>query len=133
MKNSSAGWARYWDSESHTPFAITRNQLIAYDNERSIGEKIQFAMEKGLAGAMVWSIDTDDFHGDCSDVTDENAFVNFPLMRSVNKAIETTLKDLENVVNRDKGKEPNGGNSHQSGRLALGFCALFALFYNIVI
>lgn len=128
LKNSSAGWSRYWDSESHTPFAITRNQLIAYDNERSIGEKVKFAIEKGLAGTMVWSIDTDDFHGDCSDVSDESAFVNFPLMRSINKAIETALKDIENVVVHGKQQEPNDGNIlYRISGFALVVCALFTL------
>lgn len=51
-------------------------------------------MRKGLAGAMVWSMDTDDFQGDCSDETSEH-FVNFPLMRGINKAIEKTLAEIE--------------------------------------
>ncbi|KAJ8967419.1 hypothetical protein NQ314_002926, partial [Rhamnusium bicolor] len=97
LKNATFGWETYWDDESRTPFAVSGTKLISYDNEQSIAEKVQFAMEKGLAGAMVWSIDTDDFHGDCSE-GDNEEFVNFPLMRCINKSIIQSLRDIENVV-----------------------------------
>lgn len=71
--------------------------MIAYDNEQSITEKIRFAMEKNLAGAMVWSIDTDDFLGDCSS-SDHNELVNFPLMRCINKSIVQSLEEIENAI-----------------------------------
>lgn len=111
LKNTTAGWMTYWDEESKTPFAVAGNQLIAYDNEQSIAEKVQFAMEKGLAGAMVWSIDTDDFHGDCSDGDDES-FVNFPLMRCINKSIIQSLKYIENSINHGKTSEPSSVNKN---------------------
>ncbi|XP_018570991.1 probable chitinase 2 [Anoplophora glabripennis] len=101
LKNTTAGWKTYWDEQSRTPFAATGNQLISYDNEQSIAEKVQFAMEKGLAGIMVWSVDTDDFHGDCSDGDDET-FVNFPLMRCINKSIIQSLKYIENTISQKK-------------------------------
>lgn len=96
LKNTSNNWKTFWDSESQTPFAISGSKVIAYDNEPSITEKVRFAMEKGLAGAMVWSIDTDDFHGDCSE--NEEGFTNFPLMKCINKSIEQALKDIENAI-----------------------------------
>uniref|UniRef100_A0ABD2XP93 GH18 domain-containing protein n=1 Tax=Trichogramma kaykai TaxID=54128 RepID=A0ABD2XP93_9HYME len=58
-------WIDKWDNLSSTPYAIQQHKVIVYDNERSIQLKVQLAMEKGLAGVMVWSIDTDDFRGDC--------------------------------------------------------------------
>lgn len=44
---------KFWDSESATPFAIRNTQVITYDDDRSIYEKVKFAMEKKLAGIMV--------------------------------------------------------------------------------
>lgn len=80
-----------WDDETRTPFALLSNKAISYDDEQSIGEKVRFAMVKGLAGAMVWSLDTDDFHGDCGRE-------NFPLVRQIDRAIERSLEEIE----RDK-------------------------------
>lgn len=113
LKNSSYGWKVHWDAESKTPFAISNNKVITYDDERSLAEKVNFAIRKNLAGAMVWSLDTDDFHGDCAD--DASAVtINFPLMRSINKAIENTLRDIEkekeNVIPHGKDEESSSAN-----------------------
>ncbi|XP_060532634.1 probable chitinase 2 isoform X2 [Cylas formicarius] len=101
LKNKTHPWTMYWDSESSTPFAVRKTQVITYDDERSIAEKVRFAIEKKLAGIMVWSVDTDDFQGDCID-SEEETFTNFPLLRALNKAIEITLEDIKNSVIQDK-------------------------------
>lgn len=95
------GYTRYWDSDSQTPFAVSGQKVITYDDPESLTEKIKFAMEKGLAGCMIWSIDTDDFRGDCADDdSNVNGHSNYPLLRTVNKAIEQTLEDIErNKIN----------------------------------
>ena len=36
---------------------------VSYDNERSVKLKADFAYDMKLGGVMVWSIETDDFHG----------------------------------------------------------------------
>ncbi|XP_066255008.1 probable chitinase 2 [Euwallacea similis] len=110
VKNKTAPWRKYWDPESRTPFAVRGAQLITYDDERSIFEKVQFAMENNLGGIMVWSVDTDDFHGDCTS-SDEQGPQNFPLMRSINKSIIQALEDIRNSIMR---KEKTG---HKSGAL----------------
>ena len=53
---------------------------VSYDNIESIRLKSQFAYDQGLAGVMVWSIDTDDFRGKCGGPT-------FPLLRTINYAL----------------------------------------------
>ena len=50
------------------------DQWLSYDNERSIRVKTEYAWDEGLAGVMTWSIDTDDFRGDCNGPK-------FPLLR----------------------------------------------------
>ena len=36
------------------------------DDEESIRIKSEYIKQEGFAGGMVWSIDTDDFHGFCT-------------------------------------------------------------------
>lgn len=101
VKNKTAPWKKFWDSESRTPFAVRGAQLITYDDERSVYEKVKFAMEKNLAGIMVWSVDTDDFQGDCA-MTEDNAPLTFPLMRAINKSIVQALEEIQNSISNDK-------------------------------
>ncbi|XP_044265080.1 probable chitinase 2 [Tribolium madens] len=126
VKNKSQNWATFWDSESKTPFAVSGNKVLTYDDARSIGEKVKFAMEKDLGGIMVWSIDTDDFHGDCADVGDDGHFENFPLMRAINKAIATTIEERENSIIHGSDERTSGAGSSASF-LFLVFMAI-ALF-----
>ncbi|KAF2885389.1 hypothetical protein ILUMI_20787 [Ignelater luminosus] len=88
LQNTTAGYVEHWDEESRTQYAISGENVITFDNERSIAEKVKFAMEQKLGGIMVWSVDTDDFQGDCGDK-------NFPLMRAINKAIEKSLQEIK--------------------------------------
>ncbi|KAJ8688659.1 hypothetical protein QAD02_024454 [Eretmocerus hayati] len=41
------------------------NQWVGYDDELSVRQKAELAKELNLGGAMVWSIETDDFLGKC--------------------------------------------------------------------
>ncbi|KAG5899859.1 hypothetical protein JTB14_012326 [Gonioctena quinquepunctata] len=128
LRNTTADWKTYWDNESRTPFAVSGKYVITYDNEQSIAEKVQFAIDNDLAGAMVWSVETDDFHGDCSDDDEDNKFVNFPLMKCINKSIAQALKDKENAV--VPGKDDKGGQgSAISGGGSLWLVLLFVYFH----
>nr|CAD7397474.1 unnamed protein product [Timema poppensis] len=61
------GWNINWDDEADVPFANRGTLWVGYDDPDSIAEKAQYALDKGLGGAMVWSIDMDDFRGICGD------------------------------------------------------------------
>ncbi|ERL88103.1 hypothetical protein D910_05492 [Dendroctonus ponderosae] len=50
-----------WDDVQKVPHLVIGDQWIGYDNEKSIGIKVDYALEKNLGGFMVWSFDTDDF------------------------------------------------------------------------
>ncbi|XP_076268932.1 chitinase 2 [Rhynchophorus ferrugineus] len=99
IRNKTAPWKKYWDSASETPFLVREKQVIAYDDESAISKKVRFAMEKNLAGIMVWSIDTDDFQGDCADGEED---MNYPLMRVINKSIQVALDDIKNRIIDEK-------------------------------
>ncbi|KAG8177988.1 hypothetical protein JTE90_010883 [Oedothorax gibbosus] len=58
-------WASVWDTDSHTPYAYKENQWVSYDDQKSLNTKVEYLIRKGLAGALVRSIDTDDHKGQC--------------------------------------------------------------------
>lgn len=61
------------------PYAVRGQMWMGYDDVQSITEKSIFARELGLAGVMVWSIETDDFQGTCGET--------FPLIKAMWKAV----------------------------------------------
>ncbi|KAL1130578.1 hypothetical protein AAG570_011824, partial [Ranatra chinensis] len=58
------GAAYVWDDEMKVPYCITGDQWIGFDDEKSIRYKMKWLKEKGFGGAMVWTIDMDDFKGE---------------------------------------------------------------------
>ena len=48
-----------------------------------------YAHREGLAGVMAYSIEMDDFNGDCKDINnDEYSHPKYPLLQSINDALE---------------------------------------------
>lgn len=119
LSNSSSGWNTMWDpetsqvlsrSEKNTTTGLVK--VLCYDNARSIANKVKFAMERKLAGIMAWSIDTDDFRGNCLPEKDTyedyrylksanielpspNVNRTYPLLRTINSAISLALEDIK--------------------------------------
>jgi chitinase len=58
-------WTVVQDLYYEAPYAYKDRNWIGYDNVDSIKRKAEFALELGLAGGMVWSLETDDFTGHC--------------------------------------------------------------------
>ena len=52
-----------WEACHKAPYMVNNNKWVSFDNERSVRMKADLAWDKQLAGVMVWSIETDDFHG----------------------------------------------------------------------
>nr|AHZ21076.1 chitinase [Eriocheir sinensis] len=62
------GWTVVNDPAMHEPYvySITDNRIwCSYDDEASVTTKALYAKDHGLAGMMVWSVETDDFLGKC--------------------------------------------------------------------
>nr|XP_033321130.1 acidic mammalian chitinase-like [Megalopta genalis] len=59
------GWTVVWDRKEDVPYAYKGNQWVSYDNPSSIKQKAAYAKHYNLGGVMIWSVDTDDFHGNC--------------------------------------------------------------------
>ncbi|XP_065558234.1 probable chitinase 10 isoform X2 [Artemia franciscana] len=58
-----SGAAYNWDDEMQVPFLVHGDQWVGFDDERAIRNKMKWLKDGGYGGAMVWSIDMDDFTG----------------------------------------------------------------------
>nr|CAD7257486.1 unnamed protein product [Timema shepardi] len=133
LNANKSSWKQFWDEKSVTPFAVNGNQVIAYDNERSIAEKVKFAIKNKLGGIMVWSVDTDDFHGDCYEKDDNAIAASYPLMRAINKAVFVSQREQANEVitqeEKDTANKKESVNSSSGTALgSLGLCLALIFF-----
>lgn len=76
----SENWSIQWQSEQMTPYAFTNDQWVGYDDVKSVTIKSNYALDAGLGGVMVWSVETDDFRGICGNGE-------YPLLTAINKVI----------------------------------------------
>lgn len=118
LSNKTSGWTTMWDPETSQALARSEKdvftgltEVVTFDNSRSIANKVKFAIEKKLGGIMVWSIDTDDFLGECdveTDVYDDFRHFkhldlpmphrlsnNYPLLRTINEAIPLAIEETK--------------------------------------
>ncbi|XP_022662425.1 chitinase-3-like protein 1 [Varroa destructor] len=82
------GWTVVQDPYFMSPYAFKERQWVGYDDISSIEVKARFAKSLGLAGGMVWSIETDDFKGKCHGYR-------YPLISAINRVFaEPGIPDL---------------------------------------
>lgn len=48
------GYTEYWDEKAQAPFLYNGDELISYDNERSIKAKCDYVKASGVMGIMYW-------------------------------------------------------------------------------
>ncbi|NWY15766.1 CHIA chitinase, partial [Aphelocoma coerulescens] len=58
-----SGATQAWDAPEDVPYAYKGSEWIGYDNVKSFGLKVDWLKENNFGGAMVWTIDLDDFTG----------------------------------------------------------------------
>ncbi|CAI9726698.1 chitinase-3 1 isoform X2 [Octopus vulgaris] len=59
------GWKSAWIDPQKVPYAYGGNQWVGFENIISVQIKAQNIINKGLAGAFIWSLEMDDFTGSC--------------------------------------------------------------------
>ena len=72
-------WTRQ-RTDAGAPYAVDEDQWVGYDDADSIQEKVQLVKGAGYGGAMVYSVDMDDFGNLCCSEP-------FPLLRSVARTL----------------------------------------------
>lgn len=78
-KLSQSGYTFKFDDVHGVPFAYNGNQWIGFDDPKSIEKKVQLANSLNMGGVMVWSVESDDVHGECGE--------KFPLLSAINRAM----------------------------------------------
>jgi len=73
-------WTTVIDPSYQAPYSFKGLEWIGYDSIESITTKAAYARDLGLAGGMVWSVETDDFHGNCGQGA-------FPLINAIARTI----------------------------------------------
>lgn len=147
-----ASWNSSWDGHKAQAIAsyrdVNTSKVVVFDSPRSIANKMRFAMKLNLAGAMIWSVDTDDFRGDCEFPTDtyedfrdnpniklnipNRKYKNYALLNTVNDAIVLSLEELkgqETYDNEVTSARPSDAGSNRVDKLFL-FTAIVAFILN---
>lgn len=73
-------WIVVEDLYYEAPYAVNGRNWIGYDSPQSIARKTEFALKMGLGGGMIWSLETDDFHGKCHGES-------FPLIKTLYRTL----------------------------------------------
>lgn len=80
-------------------FENGRNEVVIFDSPRSVANKARYVVDRQLGGLWAWSVDTDDFNGNCE--PDPSTYADypkgtkssiiqkdFPLLRTANEALD---------------------------------------------
>ena len=73
------GWTVIRDPQQQVPYAFKGNQWVGYDDASCVGKKAEYIKQMGFAGAMLWSVETDDFRGTCGQ--------KYPLLNALNSVL----------------------------------------------
>lgn len=79
-KDEELKWQRRINNFTLAPYAFRGQDWIGYDDIESIAKKIKFALNMNLTGIYVWSIEDDDFLGNCH-------CVKFPLVKTISQVL----------------------------------------------
>ncbi|OXU22575.1 hypothetical protein TSAR_016652 [Trichomalopsis sarcophagae] len=86
------------------PYAYKENQWVGYDDEDIVREKAKYVNQRKLGGIMFWSIDNDDFRGECHGRP-------YPLIEAAKEAL------LEENEKQKPDERPNAISSRKRNRI----------------
>jgi len=58
---TSCGWDYFWDSKARVPYLLNteRTKFITFDDTNSVKEKVEYVINKNVAGVMIWALGQD--------------------------------------------------------------------------
>ncbi|XP_029640998.1 chitinase-3-like protein 1 [Octopus sinensis] len=118
-----------WDDIQTVPFAYKGDQWIGFDDYRSIQLKTKWLISQQLAGAMLWSLDLDDF----SDMCGKGAF---PLTKAIRYTLDHDV-GLVTTTESPTTKRPKITTTagatyvHMSYYLAAYILTAYIFYYNM--
>uniref|UniRef100_A0A2M4DQR3 chitinase n=1 Tax=Anopheles darlingi TaxID=43151 RepID=A0A2M4DQR3_ANODA len=89
LEQKQSNWTVEWDPVGMCPYAYHGDQWVGYENNRSLEEKVGFAVSERLAGIYAFSLDLDDYRGNCGDT--------YPLMKKLFQAYKPVRAPLSSV------------------------------------
>ncbi|XP_056590378.1 acidic mammalian chitinase-like [Triplophysa dalaica] len=78
-----SGGSQAWDTSQMVPYAYSQSVWVGYDNIKSYLAKIQWLTRNNFGGAMVWTMDLDDFTGSFCN------FGRYPLINTLKRGLGT--------------------------------------------
>ncbi|XP_033739615.1 chitotriosidase-1-like isoform X2 [Pecten maximus] len=84
-KRKKSGVKTYLIEDQKVPYIVDGDQWIGYDDPDSLRAKVNFIKKSGFGGVMIWSLDLDDFNGQCTGQK-------YPLIVAINKALGVKLQ-----------------------------------------
>lgn len=92
-------WTIVRDAEALVPYAYSGQNWISYDDLESVNAKIQYALVHDLGGVMAWSIETDDFLGNCGHganplLSEMAALMKIPIISTTQKPTTSTTETV---------------------------------------
>ncbi|KAG5309307.1 CHIA chitinase, partial [Acromyrmex insinuator] len=87
-----SGAESVFNKESRVPYAFKNREWISYDNEESVSYKSMWIRTNGFKGAMILSLNVDDWNGTCYGTNET-----FPLTRTISKVL---FKESDKTPNK---------------------------------
>ncbi|CAG9785354.1 unnamed protein product [Diatraea saccharalis] len=73
------------DEEAKVPYLYKGKEWVSYESPASVAAKADFIRDHDLRGAMIYSLNADDFIGICSEQSSGD--IKFPLLRSIKNSL----------------------------------------------
>ena len=94
-----SGFENHWNMSSKVPYLTKDNSFISYDDTTSVGYKCEYALEKSMAGVMIWELSQSYF-----------SIENQPLLETIIKK----MNQPSNNIKKNNNKTPTSFSISQN-------------------